>query len=72
VLALSQLNRSVESRNDKRPMMSDLRESGCHRTGRRHHHVHLSRRLLQQGEQGAGVSEIVIAKQRNGPVARSN
>ena len=40
-----------------------------HRAGRRHHHVHLPRRVLQQGHRKEpGVAEIIIAKQRNGPV----
>ena len=68
VIALSQLNRSVEiaqrqAADDERPA-----RVGRDRAGRRRHHVHLPRRLLQQGQsKEPGVAEIIIAKQRNGP-----
>ena len=70
VIALSQLNRAVETRGEKskRPQLSDLRESGRHRAGRRQHLLHLPRRLLQQGDAPTrSVAELIIAKQRNGP-----
>jgi replicative DNA helicase len=72
LIAISQLSRAVEQRSDHRPQLSDLRESGAIEQDADVVILLLREEYYNPTDENKGLAEIIIAKQRNGPVGSLN